>query len=67
MLHASTSLPTEDLIPLTDGLEEAPFGCYSFRKRVFALLFYRLSAAQIIAGSVVESNYYNIQDCSLGN
>ncbi|MPN26720.1 hypothetical protein SDC9_174145 [bioreactor metagenome] len=67
MLHVSTSLPTECLIPLTDGLEDAPFGCYSFCKRIIALLFYRLSAAQIIAGSVVESNYYSIHDCSLGN
>lgn len=50
---------------MTDGLEEAPFGCNGFRQRVIALLFYRLSSAKIVLGTIVKANDYGIHDNSL--
>lgn len=65
VLDISTCLPTECFGLLTDGLKSAPFGCNGFRQRVITLLFYRLSSAKIVLGTIIEANYYSIHDHSL--
>jgi ankyrin repeat protein len=67
VLYVCTSLPTESLGFLTNGLHPAPFGSNRLRKRVITLFFYRFSSAQIVKRSVVETYSHSVHGYSLGN